>query len=239
MVNLLWNRLNLNFYTVQQQIKKNSSKQAVIQTTGQINLIRKIPCGKSDISIHSMHIIQVCYLNKYNILPWLKLTDLRKCKLLAKVCTRTRHSEDATLKTTKNWMHVVFKVRIPFIETCFLAKMQALTQKLNRNGLSFIPVADLHSKILDARPPGGPNSFNFMQFLGIFGKIVCWRPPGELAPPPRGNPRSATAYDLLICVEPEELCLLNSSASSRNSVNKNNNLRILLNHRGVDPVQRR
>ena len=53
-------------------------------------------------------------------------------------------------------------------------------------------VADLHSKILDA-PPGGPNSFNFMQFLGKFGKIICWRPPGELAPPPRGNPGSATA----------------------------------------------
>ena len=42
-------------------------------------------------------------------------------------------------------------------------------------------------------PPGGPNSFNFVQFLGKFGKIVCWRPPGELAPPPRGNPGSATA----------------------------------------------
>ena len=25
-------------------------------------------------------------------------------------------------------------------------------------------------------PPGGPNSFNFMPFLGKFGKIVCWRP---------------------------------------------------------------
>ena len=23
---------------------------------------------------------------------------------------------------------------------------------------------------------GGPDSFNFMQFLGKFGKIVCWRP---------------------------------------------------------------
>ena len=44
-------------------------------------------------------------------------------------------------------------------------------------------------------PPGGPNSFNFMQFLGKFGKIVCWRPPpGELAPPPRGNPGSATVW---------------------------------------------
>ena len=25
--------------------------------------------------------------------------------------------------------------------------------------------------------PGGPNSFNFMHFLGKFGKFVCWRPP--------------------------------------------------------------
>ena len=25
--------------------------------------------------------------------------------------------------------------------------------------------------------PRGPNSFNFMQFLGKFGKIICWRPP--------------------------------------------------------------
>ena len=35
-------------------------------------------------------------------------------------------------------------------------------------------------------PDPGPYSFNFMQFLGKFGKIVCWRPPppplGELAP---------------------------------------------------------
>ena len=43
-------------------------------------------------------------------------------------------------------------------------------------------VADLHSKILDARPPGGPNSFNFMQFLGKFGKIVCWHPQGSWRP---------------------------------------------------------
>ena len=41
-------------------------------------------------------------------------------------------------------------------------------------------------------PPGGPNSFNFVQFLGKSGKIVCWRPPAELAPPSRGNPGSAT-----------------------------------------------
>ena len=41
-------------------------------------------------------------------------------------------------------------------------------------------------------PPPGPNSFNFMQFLGKFGKFVCWRPPrgswcpllGEILDPP-------------------------------------------------------
>ena len=54
-------------------------------------------------------------------------------------------------------------------------------------------VVDLHSKIFGRAPPsGGPNSFNFMQFSGKIGKIICWRPPGELAPPPRGNPGSAT-----------------------------------------------
>ena len=36
-------------------------------------------------------------------------------------------------------------------------------------------------------PPPRPNSFNFMQFWGKFGKIVCWPPPQ-----PRGNPGSAT-----------------------------------------------
>ena len=44
-------------------------------------------------------------------------------------------------------------------------------------------------------PPGGPNSFNFMQFLGKFGKIILAPPPGELAPPPQGNPGSATGKD--------------------------------------------
>ena len=51
-------------------------------------------------------------------------------------------------------------------------------------------VADLRGA--RGTPPPGPNSFNCMQFLGKFGKIVCWRPPGKLAPPPRGNPGSAT-----------------------------------------------
>ena len=44
-----------------------------------------------------------------------------------------------------------------------------------------IPVANLHSKMLGARPPSGPK----------FGKIVCWRHPmgwrphlGEILDPP-------------------------------------------------------
>ena len=44
-----------------------------------------------------------------------------------------------------------------------------------------LSVADLYSKILDPSPHRGPNSFNFMQFLGKFGKIVCCCPP-----PPEG-----------------------------------------------------
>ena len=61
-------------------------------------------------------------------------------------------------------------------------------------------VADLHSKILDARPP--PPGPKFFQFHAVFGKIWQNRmlapPPGELAPPPRGNPRSATATGFII-----------------------------------------
>ena len=54
-------------------------------------------------------------------------------------------------------------------------------------------VADLYRISLDGPPPLGQNFFNFMQFLGKFGKIVCWRPlPEGLAPPHQGNPGSAT-----------------------------------------------
>ena len=56
-------------------------------------------------------------------------------------------------------------------------------------------VADLHSKILDARPPPGRG----VQILSIscsfwenLAKSYVGAPPGELAPPPRGNPGSAT-----------------------------------------------
>ena len=42
------------------------------------------------------------------------------------------------------------------------------------------------------RPPTAQNFLDFMQFLGKFDKIVCWRPPPRgSAPPPTGNPGSA------------------------------------------------
>ena len=47
------------------------------------------------------------------------------------------------------------------------------------------------------RTPRGPNYFNFRQFLGTFGKIVCWhfldgwRPHlGEILDPPLKNPKA-------------------------------------------------
>ena len=39
-------------------------------------------------------------------------------------------------------------------------------------------------------------------FWGNFGTIVCWRPPGELAPPPRGNPGSATVISAYVFICP-------------------------------------
>ena len=40
----------------------------------------------------------------------------------------------------------------------------------------------------DAPSPGGPNCFNFMQFLEKYGNIVCWRPPPPTPPPGVGAP---------------------------------------------------
>ena len=37
-------------------------------------------------------------------------------------------------------------------------------------------VADLRWRGREGRPSHGQNSFNFMQFLGKFAKIMCWRP---------------------------------------------------------------
>ena len=54
-----------------------------------------------------------------------------------------------------------------------------------------ISVSSGGSKGEGAPPPRGQNFLNFMQFFGKFGKIICGRPPGELALPPMRNPGSA------------------------------------------------
>ena len=41
-------------------------------------------------------------------------------------------------------------------------------------------------------PPGGANSFNFMQFWENLANLYVGAPYGELAPPPQGKSRSAT-----------------------------------------------
>ena len=48
-------------------------------------------------------------------------------------------------------------------------------------------VADLRGGRRGRAPPGGPNSFDFMQFLGNFSKIVCWRPPWGVGTPSSGK----------------------------------------------------
>ena len=49
-------------------------------------------------------------------------------------------------------------------------------------------------RIQGGRPtPMERNFLNFMQLFGKIGKIVSWRPPGELAPLPTGNAGSALA----------------------------------------------
>ena len=46
----------------------------------------------------------------------------------------------------------------------------------------------------DVHPFPGPNSFNFMQLLGKFGKIACWHPLEVWC---SLDPRSANVYILL------------------------------------------
>ena len=53
----------------------------------------------------------------------------------------------------------------------------------------------MHNTVADPRGASLPdqNYFNFMKFLGKYGKFVCWCPPGGLASPPMGNPGSVPA----------------------------------------------
>ena len=58
-----------------------------------------------------------------------------------------------------------------------------------------LSVADLHSKILDAPPLPGVQILSIScSFWKNLAKSYVGAPPGELAPPPRGNHGSATDY---------------------------------------------
>ena len=58
----------------------------------------------------------------------------------------------------------------------------------NETVISVDPLAGLRESI-----PGGPNSFNFMQFLGNLAKSYVGAPlPPRVGAPPRENPGSAT-----------------------------------------------
>ena len=50
-----------------------------------------------------------------------------------------------------------------------------------------------------ARPDMVQNFLDFMHFFVKFDKIVCWRPPGGLAPPPTGNPGSVHPHPSRKC----------------------------------------
>ena len=55
---------------------------------------------------------------------------------------------------------------------------RSLSREVSVQGVS--EVADRHSKILDACPPQGPNSFNFMHFFGKIWQNHMLVPPGGL-----------------------------------------------------------
>ena len=59
----------------------------------------------------------------------------------------------------------------------------------------------------DARPPG-PKFLHFHAVFGQIGQIIGWRPPPPLglAPPPLGNPGSATECDNHIEVAKDQAC---------------------------------
>ena len=72
----------------------------------------------------------------------------------------------------------------------------------SKNSMDMEPVADLHSKILDAPPS------KLFQFHAGFGKNLAKSYVGALgglAPPPRGNPGSATGNDINLEMRPHSV----------------------------------
>ena len=94
--------------------------------------------------------------------------------LLFGTCTSRKHFYHDYIHYSPFWGHFQW-------QTNPKQKIHSISsQPIRRRSWAYsfheLTLADLHSKILDARPPPPPrrpNSFNFMQFLGEFGKIVC------------------------------------------------------------------
>ena len=117
--------------------------------------------------------------------------DLENDSNLYQPRTDLRHTPLLTIMsrcmTLENYFLQIAVLSRSIITTRMHSSRMRTTRSLTCAGGSAFAVADLHSKILDARPPRGPNSFNFMQFLGTFGKIICWRPPWGVGAPSSGK----------------------------------------------------
>ena len=87
---------------------------------------------------------------------------------------------------------MIFKSKYHFCN-CYMASLSLLhhihtcVTRKHSNRMRTTPRADLRGARGMPPSPGGPNSFNFMQFLGNFGKIVCWRPPWGVGAPSSGK----------------------------------------------------
>ena len=115
---------------------------------------------------------------------WLHL--LVNSKLL--ICSKRQFWDKRNLQLKKGNHFSLLKDVSTCMSCIFIASTSATPLAFYKT-LLVGTVADLRGCEGHVPPPPGPTSFNFMQFWGKFGKIVCWRPPpGELASPPQGNP---------------------------------------------------
>ena len=65
----------------------------------------------------------------------------------------------------------------------------------NNQLANMVSVADLRGGARDAHPPPGAQILSFScSFWEILANLYVGAPPGELTPPPRGNPGSATGF---------------------------------------------
>ena len=66
--------------------------------------------------------------------------------------------------------------------TLTLPRSALINGKVSNWRVSIIPKWRIQGGAPNVRPPTAQNFLDFMQFLGKFDKIVCWRPPGGRRP---------------------------------------------------------